>query len=135
MKADSLLFIHYFCHAKYVYRFETEGASNWMGRYFFTGGTMLSDDLLHFFQKHLQVIDRWRVDGRHYAQTSECWLQNMDRNINEIRPILKSTYGESDAVKWEAYWRTFFMSVAELFGYSSGSEWFVAHYLFSRRSS
>lgn len=131
MKPDSLLFVHMFCHAKFVYKFETEGPSNWMGKYFFTGGTMASDDLLHYFQSHVQVIDRWRVDGRHYAQTSEHWLQNMDREIANIRPLLRSTYGASDATKWEAYWRTFFMAVAELFGYNDGSEWFVAHYLFA----
>jgi cyclopropane-fatty-acyl-phospholipid synthase len=131
MKPESRLFVHIFCHAQYAYRFETEGASNWMGRYFFTGGTMPSDSLLSWFQAHLQIIDRWRVDGRHYAQTSECWLQNMDANIDEIRPILRSVYGETDATKWEAYWRTFFMSVAELFGYKRGSEWYVAHYLFA----
>jgi cyclopropane-fatty-acyl-phospholipid synthase len=135
MKPDSRLFVHVFCHSRYAYRFETEGPSNWMGRYFFTGGTMLSDDLLHFFQSHLHIIDRWRVDGRHYAQTSECWLQNMDRSIKDIRPILRSTYGASEAVKWEAYWRVFFMAVAELFGYNNGSEWFVSHYLFSPRPS
>lgn len=134
LKPDARLFVHVFVHDKYTYRFETEGASNWMGRYFFTGGTMMSDDFLQYFQAHVKVIDRWRVDGRHYAQTSECWLQNMDRNIAEIRPILQSTYGEREATKWEAYWRTFFMAVAELFGYNKGREWYVAHYLFAPRT-
>lgn len=36
MKPDSRLFVHMFCHSKYAYRFETDGPSNWMGRYFFT---------------------------------------------------------------------------------------------------
>jgi cyclopropane-fatty-acyl-phospholipid synthase len=135
LKPDGRLFVHVFVHAKFAYRFETEGPSNWMGRYFFTGGTMLSDDLLHFFQKDVELIDRWRVDGRHYAQTSEYWLQNMDRNIVAIRPILRATYGVAHAAKWEAYWRTFFISVAELFGCNSGSEWYVSHYLFKPRST
>ena len=132
MKAKGKLFVHVFCHKSFIYNFETEGASNWMGRYFFTGGTMMSDDTLCYFQDDVKVVDRWRVDGRHYAQTSEHWLQNFDRNIEKIRRILKSTYGE-EATKWEAYWRTFFLAVAELFGYNNGQEWHVAHYLFEKR--
>ncbi len=42
MKPAGKLFVHYFCHHKFVYHFETEGDSNWMGKYFFTGGTMLA---------------------------------------------------------------------------------------------
>jgi cyclopropane-fatty-acyl-phospholipid synthase len=29
----------------------------------------------------------------------------------------------------------FYMAVAELFGYAGGSEWGVAHYLFTRRQA
>lgn len=73
------------------------------------------------------------MDGRHYAQTSECWLENFDKNIDEIRPILRATYGE-DALKFEAYWRTFYIAVAETFGYEQGQQWFVAHTLFEKRA-
>lgn len=133
IKKEGKLFVHIFCHDKYIYNFETEGPGNWMGRYFFTGGTMGSDDILSYFQDELKVVERWRVDGRHYAQTSEDWLQNFDKNVEEIRAILRSTYGNAEAKKWEAYWRTFYMAVAELFGYNNGQEWYVAHYLFEKR--
>lgn len=57
----------------------------------------------------------------------------MDQNIKAIKPIMESTYGKDSAVKWTVYWRTFFISVAELFGYNNGEEWMVTHYLFKKK--
>lgn len=131
MKKDANMFLHIFCHIKYIYCMETEGPTNWMGRYFFTGGTMPCDDVFSYFQEHVRIVNRWRVDGRHYAQTAEHWLQNFDRSIHKIRPVLRATYGDQ-ATKWEAYWRTFYMAVAECFGFNNGQEWNVAHYLLKK---
>lgn len=58
----------------------------------------------------------------------------MDRNLSLIKPIMESTYGKESAVKWTVYWRTFFIAVAELFGYDNGEEWMVAHFLFKKKS-
>ena len=63
---------------------------------------------------------------------SEEWLKRMDKNSASIKPIMESTYGKDSAVKWTVYWRTFFISVAELFGYNDGEEWMVAHFLFKK---
>jgi cyclopropane-fatty-acyl-phospholipid synthase len=130
LEANGTLFVHIFVHKTHAYPFEVRDASDWMAQYFFTGGIMPSDDLLLYFQRDLRLLDHWQVDGRHYSQTSEHWLQNMDAHRDAIEPLLAQTYGEENVLKWWVYWRVFFMSCAELWGYAGGREWFVSHYLF-----
>ncbi|CAL0319086.1 unnamed protein product [Lupinus luteus] len=133
MKEDSLLFVQYFCHKVFAYHFEDKDDDDWITRYFFTGGTMPSANLLLYFQGDVTVVNHWLVNGKHYAQTSEEWLKRMDKNITSIKPIMESTYGKDSATKWTVYWRTFFIAVAELFGYNDGEEWMVAHFLFKKK--
>ncbi|XP_057821962.1 (S)-coclaurine N-methyltransferase isoform X2 [Cryptomeria japonica] len=113
--------------------FEDINEDDWMARYFFTGGTMPAASLLLFFQEHVSVIEHWLVNGKHYARTSEEWLKNMDKNMKFIYPILIDTYSVDSAKKWMVYWRTFFIAVAELFGYNDGDEWMVSHFLFKKK--
>ncbi len=127
------LFVHIFTHRDYAYHFVSRGTSDWMARYFFTGGQMPSHRLLENFQKDLQLVDDWKVPGVHYQRTAECWLDNMDQHRDEIMPLFRNTYGADQAEKWWAYWRIFFMSCAELWGFREGSEWIVSHYLFEQR--
>ncbi|RZC52731.1 hypothetical protein C5167_021155 [Papaver somniferum] len=133
MKEDSFLFVHYFCHKVLAYHFEDTSEDDWITRYFFTGGTMPSANLLLYFQDDVSIVNHWLVNGKHYAQTSKEWLTRMDKNISTIKPIMESTYGKDSAVKWTVYWRMFFISVAELFGYNNGEEWMVAHFLFKKK--
>jgi cyclopropane-fatty-acyl-phospholipid synthase len=130
---SATLFVHIFSHRTLAYPFEVRDASDWMARYFFTGGIMPSDDLLTYFQRDLRLLDHWHVDGTHYQRTSECWLANMDRHGGRIRELLSETYGVTEQRRWWVYWRVFFMSCAELFGYGEGREWLVSHYLFENR--
>lgn len=132
MNPAAKMFVHIFCHKQFFYPYETEGATNWMGRYFFSGGYMPSIDLFYKFDQHLKVAQRWLVEGTHYEKTSRDWLENIDKEKAKVLPILAKAYGEKDANMWFERWRVFFLSCAELFGYKEGKEWMVAHYLFEK---
>src|SRR3989344_4050809 len=72
------------------------------------------------------------VFGTLFQKTSEAWLQRMDANKDAIMPLFEETYGKDQAVKWWVFWRIFYMSCAELWGFNKGEEWIVSHYLFSK---
>lgn len=123
------LFVHIFTHRDCAYHFVARDESDWMSRYFFTGGTMPANDLLTLWQEDLRLETRWEVDGVHYQRTSEDWLRNMDAGRDALKAVFEKTYGR-DARKMWCYWRVFFMSCAELWGYAGGREWMVCHYRF-----
>jgi cyclopropane-fatty-acyl-phospholipid synthase len=133
LKPEGRFFMHIFCHRLSAYEFLDEGPSDWMGRHFFSGGIMPSDDLPLRFQEDLRLVRHWRWNGGHYERTANAWLENMDARRGAILPILGSTYGEERAEQWFQRWRIFFMACAELFGLEEGREWYVGHYLFERR--
>jgi cyclopropane-fatty-acyl-phospholipid synthase len=132
MAPGATLFVHIFTHLLHAYPFAVRDDSDWMARYFFTGGIMPSDHLLYYFQDDLRIRQHWAVDGRHYQLTSEAWLNNMDNSRAQLMPLLADTYGADQATKWWVYWRVFFMSCAELWGYDGGRQWRVSHYLFEK---
>lgn len=129
---DGKLFVHIFSHKEFAYKFEVKDDTDWMSKYFFTGGIMPSDHLFHYFNDDMVVKKHWRVNGKHYEKTSNNWLKRMDQNEESIIPILKETYGSSEATKWWVYWRLFFMACAELWAFNNGEEWIVSHYLFEK---
>jgi cyclopropane-fatty-acyl-phospholipid synthase len=116
------LFVHVFAHRRYAYPFETEGDDNWMGRLFFTGGIMPSDDLLLHFQRDLVLEQRWVVPGTHYARTLQSWLANLDGNRAEALRILGRTRTPSQARRLLATWRLFLISTDEMWMWRGGDE-------------
>jgi cyclopropane-fatty-acyl-phospholipid synthase len=132
LRPGGFFFAHVFTHSRFAYHFEVRDESDWMSKYFFTGGMMPAHDLFPCFQDDLKLVTDWKVNGTHYAKTSEHWLQNMDAHKAEIMPLFAQTYGAGAAVKWWAYWRVFYLACAELWAFRQGDEWHVSHYLFRK---
>lgn len=133
LKADGLLWCHIFCHRFLHYPFEIKSEYDWMSKYFFTGGLMPSASTFLHFQQHLELSQHWQWSGTHYEKTANAWLDNMDRQQAELKPLFQQVYG-NDAAAWWQRWRIFFMACAELFGLEQGQEWVVGHFLFKKKS-
>jgi cyclopropane-fatty-acyl-phospholipid synthase len=127
LKPDGRLFLHVFSHRAVPYRFDHDSAGDWIARHFFTGGIMPSHGLLRHCTSHFAFEEAWQWSGTHYQRTALHWLENFDRRLDEIRPILDDMYGYETPV-WLRRWRLFFLATAGLFGDSGGNEWGVSHY-------
>ena len=126
------LFLHVFCHRDAPYLFEQTGRGDWMARHFFTGGLMPTPALVRRFDRDLEVVRQWEVDGGHYARTARAWHENLERRRTGVMPILRTVYG-AEAARWYGRWRLFFLACEELFAHGDGRDWFVSHSLLSRR--
>jgi cyclopropane-fatty-acyl-phospholipid synthase len=133
LKPDGRFFMHIFCHHSTPYLFEVRDDTDWMSRYFFSGGMMPSADLPLKFQDSLCFANRWDWSGVEYQKTAEAWLDKLDAARDEVFAIFSDTYGQADAKMWVNRWRIFFMACAELFGMRGGDEWRVSHFLFNKR--
>jgi cyclopropane-fatty-acyl-phospholipid synthase len=132
LKVDGLLWCHIFCHRFLHYPFEIQSEYDWMSRYFFTGGLMPASSTFLHFQEHLELSKHWQWSGTHYEKTANAWLENMDRNAEQLKPLFEQVYMQ-DADAWWQRWRIFFMACAELFGFEQGQEWVVGHFLFKKK--
>lgn len=133
LKLEGKFFMHIFVHKNNPYLFEDRDESDWMSRYFFSGGMMPSDDLPLYFQDDLKIVRKWTWNGLHYAKTLNLWLSQMDRSRGELVPLFEKIYGINSTAVWWNRWRMFFMACAELFAYDKGRRWYVNHYLFQKR--
>ena len=131
LRDDGRLFVHVFCHREHAYPFETEGAHNWMGRHFFTGGIMPSVGLIPSFDRDMTAEEQWVLSGTHYQRTAEAWRLNLERQREAALRLFADVYGPTDANRWYHRWRLFFLACEELFGFRGGREWCVAHYRFA----
>lgn len=124
------MFLHIFTHRTYAYPYSDEGATDWMAKFFFSGGMMPSDDLPLHFLGNLRLDEHWMLDGTHYEKTARAWVQNMDTNRQAIITTFNDTYGLGSGPVWFERWRLFYLACEVLFGFKGGSEWGVSHYRF-----
>jgi cyclopropane-fatty-acyl-phospholipid synthase len=134
LKPEGLFFKHIFTHRDTPYQFQVKSDSDWMSRYFFSGGMMPSADLPSYFNEHLELVNQWQWNGWHYARTCDDWLKKTDQHKSKIISLFNETYGHDKAHIWFNRWRIFYMSCAELFAFNNGREWLVSHYLMRRKS-
>ena len=114
LNPDGKLFTHVFCHRSTSYPFEVEGEDDWMSKHFFSGGTMPADELFLRISGSLELETRWRWSGIHYAKTSECWLENLDRNQSEVLELFKNEMNPEQAKRTFHRWRIFFLACGDL---------------------
>lgn len=133
LTTKGLLFIHIFTHQKYTYKFEVLDDSDWMSKYFFTGGMMPGEKFLLHFSEDFNLLEMWNINGIHYSKTLEAWLEKMDKQASEVNDLFLKTYG-NESTKFFNYWRIFFLACSETFKMNGGNEWKVNHYLFQKKS-
>lgn len=130
LKPEGRMMVQILGNRRFAYDFKT---TDWMGKYFFAGGTMPSRDLFeHFLPPDLTQSTVWDIDGREYSRTLEAWLSRLDAKADECQRALQG--GPTSPAVALQRWRMFLLFCSEVFGYGAGNEWMVFHYLFEKAS-
>ena len=124
LKDDGKVFLQILCHREYTYFMNN---NDWMGRNFFTGGTIPSTKLFHFFNEHLKVEDEWYIRGTEYGKTLDAWVDELERKKTTALAIFDKTGYAKPTLEFQK-WRMFYLMCSESFSYNDGSEWMVAYY-------
>jgi len=135
---DGRFFAHIFTGNDIAFAYDADDPRDWMGRYFFSGGLMPSDDWFLHVQSDLVCVDHWQLSGRHYEQTANAWIANHRAHRDEILDVLAADLGggrsgRRQARVWYRRWTAFFMGCAQLWGYRGGRDFGVSHYRFEPR--
>eukprot|EP00118_Oscarella_pearsei_P001169 m.6774 g.6774 ORF g.6774 m.6774 type:complete len:341 (+) comp16868_c0_seq1:207-1229(+) len=135
LKPSGLLFVQILCHRDQPTDYAKRGseADSWLGRNFFSGGIIPSDDLLLYFQEDITISDHWRINGANYQKTLEAWLVKLDENRGKVERVFEEAYGPDEAQDQIQNWRLFFISAGESFGFNGGNDYIVSQYLFRKR--
>ena len=124
LKPNAKLFCHSLLHQSSSYLVETD---SWMGRNFFTGGSILSlNSYFHLAPPSLYIAEMTPINGIGYSKTLLAWLYLMEPH----RATFVKKYG---AAFYEGF-RMFYMSCAEAFAANDGNEYMCGYYTFVKRA-
>ncbi|WP_426571904.1 SAM-dependent methyltransferase [Aquihabitans sp. McL0605] len=130
---DGRFFAHIFTGNDVAFAYDADDPRDWMGRYFFSGGLMPSDDWFLHLQSDLVCTDHWQLSGEHYEKTANAWIDNHRAHRKQILAVLAADGGSRHARVWYRRWTAFFTGCAQLWGYRDGRDFGVSHYLFEPR--
>lgn len=112
LKIGSKFFVHSLLHQSSSYLVDLDG---WMGRNFFTGGSILSlNSYCHLAPPSLYLADVLPVSGEGYAKTLLAWLALLEPNRKQFVAKYGATFYEG--------FRMFYISCAEAFAANKGAE-------------
>ena len=118
---DGFCFFHILAHTKHTSIMKPD---TWMGRNFFSGGTIPRVDLFSKFNTHLKVFDSQIINGQEYSKTLDSWLYRMYED-SYIHSILQTN---NEYQKW----RLFYLMSSESFKFNEGSD-YVVTYIFMNK--
>ena len=132
LKDEGHCFVQILGHREYSYLMNQ---NSWMGRNFFTGGTIPSMNLFRHFNDDLVVTENEVLGGLNYSKTLDFWLEEMYKRKDEIMPILVDHCkgDEAEARKLFQGWRMFYLMCSVCFGHNKGKDWLVGWFILRPR--
>lgn len=120
LKPGATLFVQSLLHQTASYLVDS---SDWMGRNFFSGGSILSlNSYYHLTPPSLRLEEVTPLSGVGYSLTLAAWL----RNLEAQRGAMVAKYGR----KFYEGFRAFYYVCVEAFAANEGAEFMVAYYTF-----
>ena len=124
LKPGAKLFVQSLLHQSTSYLLDE---STWMGRNFFTGGSILSlNSYFHLCPDSMRLVDLQPVSVDGYSLTLLAWLYQLEPQ----RSVMVRRYGTAF---YEGF-RMFYISCAESFAANKGYEFMIGYYTFEKRS-
>lgn len=123
LKPGAKLFVHSLLHQTKSFLMSE---SNWMGRNFFSGGSILAlNSYMHLCPPELLITEVIPISGLGYSLTLIAWLEAMEKK----KSVFVARYGR----KFYEGFRAFYIVCAEAFASNDGYEYMCGYYIFEKR--